>query len=67
MTNTHHHLIWIVEDDLDDRILLNEAFKDTQIRVQFFYSQMRSLHFRNWAPVRQLKFLTLLLRITTCM
>jgi CheY-like chemotaxis protein len=36
MTNTHHHLIWIVEDDLDDRILLNEAFKDTQIPCTVF-------------------------------
>jgi two-component system chemotaxis response regulator CheY len=27
----HDHIIWIVEDDLDDRSLLQEAFADTQI------------------------------------
>jgi len=31
MKSPHDHIIWIVEDDLDDRILLREAFADTQI------------------------------------
>lgn len=31
MHTPHHHIIWIVEDDLDDRVLLEEAFGDTQV------------------------------------
>lgn len=31
MNNPHAHSVWIVEDDLDDRILLQEAMLDTQI------------------------------------
>ena len=31
MKSPHDHIVWIVEDDLDDRILLQEAFVDTRI------------------------------------
>jgi CheY-like chemotaxis protein len=31
MNSPHDHIIWIVEDDLDDRILLQEAFAETHI------------------------------------
>ncbi|MES2374012.1 MAG: response regulator [Bacteroidota bacterium] len=30
------HIIWIVEDDLDDRVLLHEAFADTKIPSDIF-------------------------------
>jgi CheY-like chemotaxis protein len=32
MNSPHQHSVWIVEDDLDDRILLQEAMLDTQIK-----------------------------------
>ncbi|MES2374795.1 MAG: response regulator [Bacteroidota bacterium] len=31
MSSSQNHTVWIIEDDLDDRILLQEAFIDTQI------------------------------------
>ena len=31
MSSPQNHIVWIVEDDFDDRILLREAFIDTQI------------------------------------
>jgi CheY-like chemotaxis protein len=31
MSTTLHPAVWIVEDDLDDRVLLNEAFLDTKM------------------------------------
>lgn len=31
MDTTLHPAIWIIEDDLDDRVLLNEAFLETKI------------------------------------
>jgi CheY-like chemotaxis protein len=31
MSSSRDHTIWIIEDDLDDSILLQEAFIDTQI------------------------------------
>jgi len=36
MNTTKQHIIWIVEDDLDDCILLQEACKDTQIDCRVF-------------------------------
>jgi CheY-like chemotaxis protein len=36
MTNSDVNIIWIVEDDLDDRILLNEAFKETGFGGRIF-------------------------------
>jgi two-component system chemotaxis response regulator CheY len=34
MKSPHDHIVWIVEDDLDDRILLQEAFAETPIPVK---------------------------------
>lgn len=45
MSISQNHTIWIVEDDLDDRILLHEAFKDTLIpcSVQVFADAFSAL------------------------
>lgn len=36
MNNPQNHIVWVVEDDLDDRILLQEAFADTQVGCSVF-------------------------------
>lgn len=45
MSNSQDHTIWIIEDDLDDRILLQEAFSDTQIpcKVSIFPDAITAL------------------------
>jgi CheY-like chemotaxis protein len=56
MTSTKNHTVWIVEDDPDDRALLNQAVKDTHIpcEVSLFTDAVSALQKLDNCSAREL-------------
>jgi hypothetical protein len=67
MSTTLHPAVWIVEDDLDDRVLLNEAFLDTKMPCSLTLYPDAITALQNLVSVYCLNCPILLYLITICL